>query len=83
METEDHPYDYANFEGSIPKGQYGAGTVKIWDKGHYETKFWDESKIEVTLQGQRLKGRYILVLLKRSKGKRKTGCLLKGKEYNA
>ncbi|HUK84577.1 MAG TPA: DNA polymerase ligase N-terminal domain-containing protein, partial [Candidatus Acidoferrum sp.] len=80
VETEDHPYEYASFEGSIPQGQYGAGTVKIWDKGHYETKFWDESKIEVTLNGQKLNGRYVLVLLKRSQGKEKNWLLLKGKE---
>jgi DNA ligase D-like protein (predicted ligase)/DNA ligase D-like protein (predicted 3'-phosphoesterase) len=80
VETEDHPYDYANFEGSIPEGQYGAGTVKIWDKGNYTTKFWDENKIEVTLNGQRLKGRYVLVWLKRAKGKEKSWLLLKGKE---
>ena len=83
VETEDHPYDYANFEGSIPKGQYGAGTVKIWDKGYYATKFWDDSKIEVTLHGQRLKGRYVLVWLKRARGKGKNWLLLKGKEDNA
>ncbi len=80
VETEDHPFAYASFEGSIPKGQYGAGTVKIWDKGHYETKFWDENKIEVTLNGQRLKGRYVLVLLKRANGDKKNWLLLKGKD---
>jgi DNA ligase D-like protein (predicted 3'-phosphoesterase) len=80
VETEDHPLEYANFEGSIPQGQYGAGTVKIWDKGHYETKFWDENKIEFTLNGQRLKGRYILVWLRKAKGKEKSWLLLKGKE---
>ena len=47
VETEDHPYEYASFEGTIPKGQYGAGTVKIWDKGHYEPKLWENDKIEV------------------------------------
>ncbi len=80
VETEDHPYDYANFEGSIPKGQYGAGTVRIWDRGYYETKFWDDNKIEFTLHGQKLKGRYILVWLKKAKGNEKSWLLLKGKE---
>ena len=80
VETEDHPFEYAKFEGSIPKGQYGAGTVKIWDKGHYETKFWDENKIELTLNGQRLKGRYVLVRLKKAKGNEKSWLLLKGKD---
>ena len=78
VETEDHPYEYGSFEGEIPKGQYGAGTVKIWDKGHYETKLWENDKIEVTLDGQRLHGRYILVRLKRAGDK--DWLLLKGKE---
>jgi DNA ligase D-like protein (predicted 3'-phosphoesterase) len=78
VETEDHPIGYANFEGSIPEGQYGAGTVEIWDKGHYETKVWEENKIEFTLNGQRLKGRYILVRLKKAGDK--DWLLLKGKE---
>ena len=78
VETEDHPIEYANFEGSIPEGQYGAGTVKIWDKGHYEAKVWDENKIEFALNGQRLKGRYILVRLKKAGDK--DWLLLKGKE---
>jgi DNA ligase D-like protein (predicted 3'-phosphoesterase) len=78
LETEDHPLEYANFAGIIPEGQYGAGTVKIWDKGSYETKIWEDSKIEVTLNGQRLKGRYILVRLKKAGDK--DWLLLKGKE---
>ena len=78
VETEDHPYEYGSFEGEIPKGQYGAGTVNIWDKGTYETKLWANDKIEVTLNGQRLKGRYILVRLKRADDK--DWLLLKGKE---
>jgi len=77
VEVEDHPYDYASFEGEIPKGQYGAGTVKIWDKGYYEAKLWENDKIEVTLDGNRLKGRYILVRLKRAGDK--DWLLLKGK----
>ncbi len=78
VETEDHPYEYGSFEGTIPKGQYGAGTVKIWDKGTYEAKIWENDKIEVTLNGGRLKGRYVLVRLKRAGDK--DWLLLKGKE---
>jgi bifunctional non-homologous end joining protein LigD len=78
VETEDHPYEYGSFEGTIPKGQYGAGTVKIWDKGHYEPKLWENDKIEITLNGERLKGRYILVRLKRAGDK--DWLMLKGKE---
>ena len=79
VETEDHPYDYGSFEGEIPKGQYGAGTVKIWDKGSYETKLWEDAKIEVTLKGKKLNGRYILVRLKNAKDD-KSWLLLRGKD---
>jgi DNA ligase D-like protein (predicted 3'-phosphoesterase) len=78
VETEDHPLDYASFEGEIPKGQYGAGTVKIWDKGVYEVKAWDEKMIEFILKGSKLEGRYVLVRLK--KAGEKNWLLLKGKE---
>ncbi len=79
VETEDHPYEYASFEGTIPKGQYGAGTVKIWDKGHYEAKVWEKDKIEVRLDGERLHGNYVLVRLKKSENQ-KDWLLLKGKD---
>ncbi len=79
VQTEDHPYDYASFEGTIPKGQYGAGTVKIWDKGHFEPKLWEKDKIEFTLNGQTLKGRYVLVRLKKAK-EDNAWLLLKGKD---
>jgi bifunctional non-homologous end joining protein LigD len=82
VETEDHPYEYASFEGEIPKGQYGAGTVKIWDKGHYTPKLWEDDKIEFTLDGERLKGRYVLVRLKKAEDK-KDWLLLKGKDEHA
>jgi DNA ligase D-like protein (predicted ligase)/DNA ligase D-like protein (predicted 3'-phosphoesterase) len=78
VETEDHPLGYADFEGEIPKGQYGAGTVKIWDKGVYEVKVWDEKMVEFILKGGKLKGRYVLVRLK--KAGEKNWLLLKGKE---
>ena len=78
VQTEDHPIGYADFEGEIPKGQYGAGTVRIWDKGTFTVKVWEEDKIEFTLNGKRLHGRYVLVHLKR--GGEKSWLLLKGKE---
>lgn len=77
VETEDHPLEYAKFEGTIPAGQYGAGTVKIWDHGTFDVKVWDEKMVEVTLHGERLKGRYVLVPLKRAG--EKSWLMLKGK----
>jgi DNA ligase D-like protein (predicted ligase)/DNA ligase D-like protein (predicted 3'-phosphoesterase) len=59
--VEDHPLEYASFEGEIAKGEYGAGTVSIWDSGTYDTKHWDGKKIEVMLHGRRLDGMYVLV----------------------
>ncbi len=58
VRTEDHPLEYLAFEGEIPKGQYGAGTMRIWDRGTYETHKWEERKVEVTFHGERLGGRY-------------------------
>jgi DNA ligase D-like protein (predicted ligase)/DNA ligase D-like protein (predicted 3'-phosphoesterase) len=66
IEVEDHPLEYANFEGTIPEGQYGAGTVNIWDKGSYDAKVWEEGKIEFTLNGMKLNGRYLLTRLKKA-----------------
>ena len=64
--VEDHPLDYGHFEGTIPAGEYGAGTVTIWDKGTYDTKLWADDKIEVILHGRRLSGHYVLVPFKRA-----------------
>jgi len=66
VETEDHPLEYASFEGTIPSGQYGAGTVAMWDKGEYVLKVWKEDRIEFSLSGQRLHGRYVLVKFKKA-----------------
>jgi bifunctional non-homologous end joining protein LigD len=79
VQVEDHPYEYAGFEGTIPEGQYGAGAVKIWDKGSFEPKLWEDDKIEFTLNGQRLKGRYVLVRLKRAR-EDNAWLLLRGKD---
>jgi bifunctional non-homologous end joining protein LigD len=60
VHVEDHPLDYIDFAGEIPKGNYGAGTVKIWDSGTYETHKWSDREVMVTLHGKRVQGRYVL-----------------------
>ncbi len=65
VRTEDHPLQYLDFHGEIPKGEYGAGTMEIWDHGTYETHKWEERKVEVTFHGERLHGRYGLFPLGR------------------
>jgi len=64
VEVEDHPVDYINFEGTIPQGGYGAGTVKIWDKGSFRLKRRTKDMYEFWLTGKRLKGKYALVRFK-------------------
>ena len=58
--TEDHPLDYLEFDGEIPAGSYGAGTMRIWDRGSYECLKWEPRKVEVALHGERLDARYAL-----------------------
>jgi bifunctional non-homologous end joining protein LigD len=58
VRTEDHPLQYLEFEGDIPRGQYGAGTMRIWDRGTFDVHKWEERKVEVTFHGEHLKGRY-------------------------
>jgi bifunctional non-homologous end joining protein LigD len=60
VRTEDHPLEYLEFEGEIPAGEYGAGAVRIWDRGTYEAEKWEAGKIIFTLAGERLRGRYAL-----------------------
>lgn len=67
VEVEDHPVSYITFEGTIPEGKYGAGTVEIWDKGTYTLKSRSNNKIVFTLHGQKLAGDYILVRFKEDK----------------
>ena len=64
VEVEDHPLSYFGFEGTIPKGEYGAGEVKIWDKGFYELELRGPRKYHVLLKGRKLKGDYRLVNFK-------------------
>lgn len=64
IQTEDHPVDYINFEGKIPQGLYGAGIVKIFDKGKYELIEKTGNRISFKLNGKKLKGNYSLIKLK-------------------
>ena len=58
--TEDHPLSYIDFEGDIPRGNYGAGAVHLWDRGTYDTIKWTEREVMVTLHGDRVRGRHVL-----------------------
>lgn len=60
IHTEDHPLDYFDFEGEIPAGNYGAGTVTRWDSGTYEAEKFRGDEVIVTLRGERVEGRYAL-----------------------
>lgn len=60
VHTEDHPLEYLSWEGEIPKGQYGAGTMRVWDSGTYELEKWEPQKVIVVFDGERLQGRYAL-----------------------
>ena len=90
--VEDHPLSYGKFEGTIPKGNYGAGTVEIWDQGTYEPEGGSDSQKEITKQlksgslkfsveGKKLKGSFALVRLK--DGKEKNWLLIKHKDEYA
>jgi bifunctional non-homologous end joining protein LigD len=68
VQTEDHPFEYADFEGKIPEGQYGAGEVRIWDRGQYDLLEWSDRKVSVRLHGRRYRGLYHLV--KTARGER-------------
>jgi bifunctional non-homologous end joining protein LigD len=61
VQVEDHPLDYINFAGSIPEGQYGAGTVEIWDNGNYTPLKWTDKEIIFTIKGKKLSGEYVMI----------------------
>ena len=64
IQVDDHDLDYADFEGKIPKGSYGAGDVKIWDKGQYLALKAEAKELIFELKGKKLKGIYCLIKLK-------------------
>lgn len=64
VQVEDHPIEYALFEGEIPSGNYGAGQVTIWDRGTFEIIEREAKKLVVDIKGDKLKGRYCLLHFK-------------------
>lgn len=84
MRTEDHPLDYGGFEGTIPKGEYGGGTVMLWDRGRWipepskdPSKTIDEGHLHFTLEGERMKGDWVMFRLKPKPGEKAEPWMLK------
>src|SRR5947209_17695596 len=89
VEVEDHPLDYGDFEGTIPKGQYGGGTVQLWDRGYWEAddpeRGFKKGDLKFTLHGEKLHGSWVLVRMKgdRFGGKRTNWLLIKHRDEYA
>ncbi|TDK37583.1 DNA ligase D [Rhizobium deserti] len=92
VEVEDHPLDYGDFEGTIPKGQYGGGTVMLWDRGYWEPEgsrtpeeALAKGDFKFTLEGERLQGSFVLVRMRhdRDGGKRTNWLLIKHKDESS
>jgi bifunctional non-homologous end joining protein LigD len=84
MRTEDHPLDYGGFEGTIPKGEYGGGTVMLWDQGRWipepskdPRKTIEEGHLHFTLEGERMKGEWVMFRLKPRPGEKTEPWMLK------
>src|SRR6201992_766463 len=89
VEVEDHPLDYGDFEGTIPKGQYGGGTVMLWDRGYWEPEGKSspeqalaEGDFKFILDGERLQGGFVLVRMAndRERSKRNHWLLIKHRD---
>src|SRR5690348_863713 len=88
VEVEDHPLEYGDFEGTIPQGQYGGGTVEIWDRGYWEPQVKGSAEqalaageLKLILAGEKLRGGWVLVRLRESRsGKRPSWLLIKHRD---
>jgi len=86
VEVEDHPLDYGDFEGTIPKGQYGGGTVQLWDRGYWDCgdpeRGFKKGDLKFTLHGDKLHGSWVLVRMRhdRNGGKRTNWLLIKHRD---
>jgi bifunctional non-homologous end joining protein LigD len=91
MEVEDHPLDYGDFEGAIPKGQYGGGTVMLWDRGYWapEAGFQDigraldKGELKFVMEGQRMHGSWVLVRTRRDARGKASWILIKHRDAGA
>src|SRR5262245_29869878 len=91
VEVEDHPLDYGDFEGTIPKGQYGGGTVQLWDRGYWEPdgtkspqQMLRDGDLKIRLDGEKLEGGWVLVRMRDdAKSKRHNWLLIKHGDENA
>jgi bifunctional non-homologous end joining protein LigD len=92
VEVEDHPLDYGDFEGTIPKGEYGGGTVQLWDRGYWAPEggrtpqeAFDGGDLKFTLDGERLHGSWVLVRMRADRygGKRTNWLLIKHRDAGA
>lgn len=93
MQVEDHPIEYNTFEGTIPKGQYGGGTVMLWDRGTYEPEGgggedalrdgYQRGDLKITLHGKRLEGSWVLVRMRRGEAGRAQWLLIKHRDETA
>src|SRR3978361_2124699 len=89
VEVEDHPLDYGDFAGTIPKGQYGGGTVQLWDRGYWESddpeRGFKKGDLKFTLEGEKLHGSWVLVRMRndRTGGKRTNWLLIKHRDDSA
>lgn len=88
-QVEDHPLDYANFEGVIPEGEYGAGTVMVWDRGTWVSEVPDvdaalrKGELKLTLYGKKLRGSWVLVRTKLGRGSKPQWLLIKHRDEYA
>src|SRR6266436_6425885 len=86
VEVEDHPLDYGDFEGTIPKSEYGGGTVQLWDRGYWESEDpeagYKKGDLKFTLYGEKLHGSWVLVRMRRDRdgGKRTNWLLIKHRD---
>jgi bifunctional non-homologous end joining protein LigD len=93
MQVEDHPVEYNSFEGTIPKGEYGGGTVMIWDRGTYEAESGDgedavrdgykRGDLKIVMHGERMQGGWVLVRTRRDPRGRNQWLLIKHRDHLA
>src|SRR5690606_12267195 len=92
VEVEDHPLDYGDFEGTIPRGQYGGGTVQLWDRGYWEPEgslapqeALARGELKFRLHGERLRGSWVLVRMRQDRGRpnRANWLLIKHRDAHA